>query len=138
MAISSYNTQFLTTSAPRGELLMIGEVTAISFSGIGAAEIDVTQLSNTTKSYVLGTTDGGTVEVTCNMTNAAPTLPVSGNASPHNFLLRFGGNVVGYPTASFTAYVAGASFEASVDQQVTTTYTLRLTGPITMGTVPAP
>lgn len=135
MAISSYATQFLTTTAPQGELLMIGEVTAISFSGIGAAEIDVTQLSNTTKTYVLGTTDGGTVEVTCNTTNAVPTLPVSGNATPHNFILRFGGNVTGYPKATFTAYVAGTSFEASVDQQVTTTYTLRLTGPITMGQV---
>jgi hypothetical protein len=136
MAISSYNTQFLTTSAPRGELLLIGEVTAISFSGIGAAEIDVTQLSDTTKKYVLGTADGGTVEVSCNMTNAVPTLPTSGDAVPENFILAFGGTTAGLPRATFTAYIAGVSFEASVDQQVTTTYTLRLTGAITMGTNP--
>jgi hypothetical protein len=133
MAISSYNTQFLTAANPNGALLIIGEVTAISFSGIGAAEIDVTKLSDTTKTYVLGTTDGGTVEVSCNTTNAAPTLPTSGNASPHNFIIAFGGTAAGLPRATFTAYVSGTSFEASVDQQVTTTYTLRLTGPITMG-----
>jgi hypothetical protein len=132
MAISSYNSQF-TTGA--GEI--IGEITAISFSGVTAAEIDVTKLSDTTKTYVLGTADGGTIEVSCNMTNAAPALPTSGDATPTSFVIRFGPQgtlTVPSVLATFTAYISNVSFEASVDQQVTTTYTLRLTGAITMTT----
>ena len=132
MAISSYASSFTTGSGD-----IIGEITAISFSGITAAEIDVTKLSDTTKTYVLGTADGGTVEVSCNMTNAVPVLPTSGDATPTSFVVRFGPQgtlTVPSVLATFSAYVSNVSFEASVDQQVTTTYTLRLTGAITMST----
>ena len=132
MAISSYASQFTT-----GAGSIIGEITAISFSGITAAEIDVTQLSDTTTKYVLGTADGGTIEVSCNTTNAVIALPTSGNASPTSFVIRFGPQgTVSTPSvlATFTAYISNTSVEASVDQQVTTTYTLRLTGAITMST----
>ena len=135
MAISSFATDFLTTTAPRGELLIVGEVTAISFSGISAAEIDVTKLSDTTKTYVLGTLDGGTVEVSCNAINQAITVPTSGDAAPENFIIRFGGNVAGNPKVTFTGYIQNVSIDAAVDQQVTVTYTIRLTGAITMGVV---
>jgi len=130
MAISSYATQFLTAAAPDGTTEIIGEVTAISFSGIAAAEIDVTMLSDTTKKYVLGTADGGTVEVTCNMTGAAPSLPVSGDATPSNYIVRFGG--AGNPRANFSGYIVSTAFDAGVDSQVTTTYTIRISGAITM------
>jgi hypothetical protein len=133
MAISSFSTSF-TTGA--GEI--IGEITAISFSGISAAEIDVTKLSDTAKTYVLGTVDGGTVEISCNTTNATIALPTSGDATPSSFAIRFGpaGTItLPAPVATFTAYISSVSIDASVDQQVTTTYTLRITGAITMSSV---
>lgn len=123
MAISAYSTQF-TTGAD-----IIGEVTNISFSGITAAEIDVTQLSSTAKQYVLGTVDGGTVEVTCFTTTTAPTLPTSGDATTSSFILRFG---AAGPTVTFAGYVSNTAFEASVDGAVTTTYTIRITGAVTI------
>jgi len=132
MAISSYNSSFITGSGS-----IIGEITAISFSGISAAEIDVTSLTSTTKNYVLGTADGGTVEITCNMNATAPALPTSGSATATSFVVRFG--PVGTATlpsvtATFSAFIANTSFEAAVDSQVVTTYTLRISGAITMGT----
>jgi hypothetical protein len=135
MPISSFATDFLTTTAPRGELLIVGEVTAISFSGISTAEIDVTKLNDTAKAYVLGTLDGGTVEVSCNAINSAITVPTSGDAVPENFIIRFGGNVAGNPKVTFTGYLQSVSIDASVDQQVTVTYSVRISGAVTMGVV---
>ena len=125
MAISAYSTTFTAGTD------FVGEVTSISFSGISAAEIDVTQLSDTAKKYVLGTMDGGTVEVTAFTTATAPTLPTSGDATPTSFTLRFGASG---PTVGFTGYVSNTAFEAAVDGAVTTTYTCRITG---AGTVTA-
>lgn len=124
MAISAYSTQFTT-----GGNEIIGEVTSISFSGISAAEIDVTQLSSTAKQYVLGTMDGGTVEISCFTTTSAPTLPTSGDATPTSFVLRFGASG---PSVTFSGYVQNVAFEAAVDGAVTTTYTIRITGTVTV------
>jgi hypothetical protein len=123
MAISAYSTTF--TTGPD----IIGEVTNISFSGISAAEIDVTNLSSSAKAYVLGTMDGGTVEVTCFTTAAAPTLPTSGDSSASSFVLRFGASG---PTVTFNGYVQNTAFEAAVDGAVTTTYTIRITGSVSV------
>ena len=124
MAISSTSTTFVSGV---GEI--IGEVTAISFGGISATAIDTTLLSSTTKSYVLGTTDGGTVEITCNMINTVPTMPVSGDAVSTNYTVRFGATG---PVVTFSGYISGTSFEASIDSQVITTYTIRITGAVTV------
>ena len=124
MAISSTSTTFVLGT---GEI--IGEVTSISFGGIGATAIDTTQMSSTSKSYVLGTMDGGTVEITCNMTNAIPTMPLSGDATSTSYSVRFG--LTG-PVVTFSGYISGTSFEASVDSQVITTYTIRITGAVTV------
>ena len=133
MAISSTGSTFSTGTAA-GEI--IGEITSISFSGITAAEIDVTNLSSSAKSYVLGTSDGGTVEVSCNTTAAQPSLPTAGDASPTSFVVRFGPQGAAAPNqsvlATFTGYIVNTSFEASVDSQVITTYTIQITGAVTM------
>lgn len=121
MAISSFGTSFLGPSVS-------GEVTALSFSGISAAEIDVTTLASTAKTYVLGTTDGGTVEVTCNMTTV-PETPISGNDEPEEYQIQFGESG---PTATFDGYIQNVSMEAAVDSQVTCTYTIRITGPVAL------
>lgn len=124
MAISAYSTTFVTGA---GEI--VGEITSISFSGVSATEIDVTSLTSTAKAYVLGTQDGGTVEITCFTTNAAPTLPTSGDTSPTSFSVRFG---AAGPTFAFTGYIVSTALEASVDGAVQTTYSIRITGATTV------
>jgi len=124
MAISAYNTTFLNGA---GEI--IGEITSISFSGVSATEIDVTSLTSTAKAYVLGTQDGGTVEVACFTTNSAPTLPASGDTTPTSFQVRFGQSG---PTFAFQGYIVSTALEASVDGAVQTTYSIRITGGTTV------
>lgn len=126
MAFSAYGSSFTT-----GQGTIIGEITAISFGGVTASQIDVTSLTDTDKKYVMGFADGGTITVTCFTTLVAPTLPTSGNASPVTFAITFGSAGLGRPIANFAAYVQSTVVEATVDAAVTTTYTLRITGAVT-------
>jgi hypothetical protein len=130
-AISSVGSQFTQGTVK-------GTITAISLSGISTAEIDVTSISSTSKEYVMGTIDGGTIEVTVNVDTVAATaatidLPTAGDNVPTSFVLRLGTGAANLqvPTFSFNAYIQSVSIEASVDAQVTATYTLRITGNIT-------
>lgn len=126
-AISSVGSTFLT-----GVGTIIGTVTAISLGGISTAEIDVTSLSSTTKEYIMGTIDGGTVDVTVNLISGATvSLPTAGDAVPTAFTLRFGAVGSGV-TFTFDAYIQNTSVESAVDAQVTATYTLRITGSISV------
>lgn len=136
-AISSVGTSFTGTSA--GEIK--GSITAISISGISTSEIDVTALSDTNKSYVMGHLDGGTVEVTVNLESGASgstlvSMPVAGDATPTAFVLKFGTGTASalVPQFSFSAYIQNVSVEANVDSQITATYTLRISGTVTLGT----
>jgi hypothetical protein len=77
----------------------------------------------------MGTLDGGTVEVTCFTTTAAPTLPAANDVAPTTYTLRFGATG---PTVNMTGYVQNTAIEAAVDGAVQTTYTIRLTGNVTV------
>lgn len=137
--ISSVGTKFTTGSGS-----IIGDITSLSFSGISCAEVDVTTLSSTTKSYVLGTLDGGTVEVGVNLVTGGAgytslSTPTAGNATPTNFVIRFGkGNsatTTFVPQLTFDAYIQQVSVEAGIDAPVSATYTLRITGAVTLGAI---
>lgn len=135
-AISSVGTSFTT-----GTSEIKGSITAISISGISTSEIDVTALSDTNKSYVMGHLDGGTVEVTVNLETGASgaslvSMPVAGDGTPTAFVLKFGTGTASalVPTFSFSAYIQNVSVEANVDSQITATYTLRISGTVTLGT----
>jgi len=139
MAFSAYNTRFInpTTNAEltATTVPVRGEIQSISFSGISAAEIDVTQLSSTAKQYILGTLDGGTVEVVAFMTTGAnlqPTLPTSGASTPTAMKVIFGNEDAGKDgvTVAFSAYVQNTTMEASVDGAVQVNYTLRISGDV--------
>ena len=126
-AISSVGSQF--TGANAGEIK--GTITAMSLGGISTAEIDVTSISSTTKEYVMGTLDGGTVDVTVNLdAGVTVSMPTAGDVTPTAFVLRFGAGTVGV-AFTFSAYIQSVTVEAGVDQQVTASYTLRITGLIT-------
>jgi len=126
MALSSQGIS-LTTGT------LVGEITAISFSGVSVAEIDVTSISDTVKKYVTGTLDGGTVEITANFT-AAPTMPSQGAESPSSFIITLPTSPA--ITLPFYAFVVGMSIDASVDQQVVVKYTLRISNSV-LGTANA-
>ena len=126
MAVSSQGISLSTGT-------LVGEITAISFSGVSVAEIDVTTISDTVKKYVTGTLDGGTVEITANFT-AAPTMPSHGAETPSSFGITIPTTT---PTVlSFSAFVVGMSIDASVDQQVVVKYTLRISNSV-LGTTNA-
>jgi len=124
-AFSSVGTAFSVGS-------VVGTITAISFSGFTAAEIDVTSITSTSKEFVLGTLDGGTCEVSCMMErSAAFNMPTAGNTTPTSFTVRFGA-AGGGPTVTFTGYIQNTSVEASTDEAVTVTYSIRMTGSVTI------
>ena len=137
--ISSVGTAF--TGAGATEIK--GSITAISISGISTSEIDVTALSDTNKTYVMGHLDGGTVEVTVNLQSdtSGPlvSMPVAGDATPTAFVLKFGTGTQSaqVPQFSFSAFIQNVSVEANVDSQITATYTLRISGSVTLGTATA-
>lgn len=127
-AISSVGSKFGTNT-------VVGTITAISLGGISTAEIDVTALSSTSKDYVMGTIDGGTVDVTVNLVAGSTIdLPTAGDAVPTSFKLKFGTHATGatVPVFTFEAYIQSVSVEAGVDAQVTASYTLRITGAISV------
>ena len=127
-AISTTGTAFTT-----GAAAVSGIITAVSLGGISTAEIDVTQLSDASKNYIMGVRDGGTVEVTVMVdTTATPDLPTAGSSSPTSFVLRFGASGASGPVFTFTAYVQSVSTEAALDGAVSATYTLRISGSISV------
>lgn len=142
-AVSSYQSQFLfstTTAAP--VFNSIPNTTSISFSGIAATEIDVTALDSAGKTYVLGTRDNGTVEVSAfvNRTNA-PYMPVSGNSTPGLFTCALGDSQTSgsqYIAVAGGCYLQSTAIEGAVDNAVSVTYTFRLTGTITVTAQTAP
>jgi len=141
MAFSAFNTRFInpttnaeltTTTVP-----VRGEIQSISFSGFNVAEIDVTQFSNAAKTYLCGTLDGGTVEVVCFMATGAnlqPTLPTTGASTPTDMKVIFGNEDAGKDgvTVAFSAFVQNTAMEAAVDGAVQVTYTLRISGAVTV------
>jgi hypothetical protein len=131
-AISTIGTIFGGTDAAT----IKGAVTSVSLGGISTAEIDVTGIGDTSKSYVMGTLDGGTIEVGVNVDTAAAalTLPTAGDSTPYAYTLTFGTPSVGNacPRFTFSAYIQNVSVEAALDAQVTATYTLRVSGSITV------
>lgn len=130
-AISSVGTTFVQNTSGSTNTVS-GIVTAMSLSGVSCAEIDVTSLASSTKSYVLGTRDGGTIDITVNVDQgSSPDMPTAGDALPTKFKLRFGPSGGGGPSFEFDAYIQSVSVEAGIDQQVIANYTLRLTGAIT-------
>ena len=133
MAFSSFNSR-ITTPASGAAGFIPGDITNISFSGFSATEIDVTALTSTGKTFVLGTRDPGTVTITtmCN-TGAAnlPPVPASGGAT-YTYTVFFGGAALTGLKFAFSAYIISTTMDAAVDAAVGVTYTLQITGAVTI------
>ena len=111
------------------------EVASVSLAGVSAAEIDVTSLASQWKSFVLGTLDIGTLEVSGFVANGQtiPT-PRSGASEPVALMLIFGkpspvylGDENGILRIDMWAHLQSVSVDAAVDEAVGITLTYRLT-----------
>lgn len=127
MALSSVGST-LTYLVSATATPLVGELTAISFSGVSCAEVDTSNLSSSVKSFVLGTLDGGTVTATCNFT-AAPDAPVAGDKVVSAFTVTLGASGV---VVTFSGYVSGFTIETGIDAVITVTYTIQVTGAVTI------
>ena len=131
-AISSVGTAFILGA---GDIL--GTITAISMGGISTAEIDVTSLASTFKTYIMGTLDGGTITVSVDLiAGTLVSLPLAGDSTPTSFSIRFGTHAASpnqKPLFSFSGYIQNTTVEAAVDSQVKATYTIRVSGDMLVG-----
>ena len=119
-AFSSYNTTISINSQA------VGEVTNISVGGSSLAEIDVTSLTDSTKTFIMGALDAGTLTVDffapSNWADFDISPPTSGgSAAP--ITVSFGG---GSLDAGFDALVTNMAISAEQDGAVTVSVTLKL------------
>ena len=127
MALSAYN----TTLSIGGTA--VGEVTNISVGGSSLTEIDITNLTSTDKSYIMGALEAGTLTIDffapANYADFKTALvPASGDNTPASFSLEF---AAGNLTASFDGIATNLSISAEQDGAVTASATVKLTSAIT-------
>lgn len=127
MALSTYNTTLTVNAAS------IAEVTNISVGGSSLVEIDITNLTSTDKSYIMGALEAGTLTidffVPANWADFnANIVPLSGDSVAAAFVISFAGGQV---TASFNGIATNLSISAEQDGAVTASVTVKLTTAIT-------
>lgn len=127
MALSSYATELYISG------LLIGEVTGISVGGSSLTEIDITSLTSTDKSYIMGALEPGslTVEMFAPSNFSSFTaflIPESGDSVASACQIVFSG---GSLTASFNGISTSLSISAEQDGAVTASVTLKITTAIT-------
>lgn len=119
-ALPSYNTTITYNSQA------VGEVTNISVGGSSLAEIDVTSLTDSAKTFIMGALDAGTLTVDffapANWADLDIPQPTSGGGSV-GIVISFGD---GELDASFDALVTNLSISADQDSAVTVSATLKL------------
>ena len=111
----------------------IGEITSVGGPDGSASEIDVTDLSSTSKEFKMGINDEGSVTLELlfrpKNTQHAALRTAKKNRTLSNFQLLFTDSP--QTTWAFAAYVTGLSVSLSVDAATTGSTTLRITGDIT-------
>jgi|688.fasta_scaffold06220_11 hypothetical protein len=125
-ANSSYNTIIKKGATT------LGDITAISLSGITRTEIDVTALTDTAKTYLMGTVDSGTVEVSFNYDDTLDDyIPASAETTSSSWSIVYQVGASKTQTVSFNAFIQSFSIEAGVDAALTGNLTLRIDGVVT-------
>jgi hypothetical protein len=120
-------------------------VTSMTMNGFSTSDIETATLSSTSKGYIQGTFDGGTIEVQgysiprpgFNAGDPKLVLPTAGDKTPtpfEFFLSNPEAPISGqfYPLFAGEAYVQSLSIEATVDDVVRLTYVLRITGELVL------
>lgn len=127
MALSAYD----TTLTVNGNT--IGEVTNISVGGSSLTEIDITNLTSTDKSYIMGALEAGTLTIDffapANWSGFDSNIvPDSGDSVAAAFVISFAGSSL---DASFNGICTNLSISAEQDGAVTASATIKLTSAIT-------
>lgn len=127
MALSSYDTNLSIGGTT------VGEVTNISVGGSSLTEIDITNLTSTDKSYIMGALEAGTLTIDffapANYANfSASLIPASGDSTASAFEVSFAGSDL---VASFSGICTNLSISAEQDGAVTASATVKLTSAIT-------
>lgn len=127
MALSAYNTEITANGTA------VGEVTNISVGGSSLAEIDITSLTDSNKTFLMGALDAGTLTIDffapANWSGFDTNLmPASGDATATAFVITFAG---GSLDASFNGIATNLSISAEQDGAVTASATIKLTSQIT-------
>ena len=127
MAISSVG----STITGAGATSVSGVIKSISFGGSSTSAIDVTSITATFKTYVMGMADWGTITVSCFAENstAKPDMPTAGLTTPLAFVITMGSGS-GSNIYTFNAYLQSTSMSAGIDEAVTVDYTLRISGAV--------
>lgn len=126
MALSSYATEFYAAG------ILIGEVTNISVGGSSLTEIDITSLTSTDKSYIMGAFDAGTITIDffapANFSGFSSVMqPLSGDDSASLFQVIFAGGAL---SASILGICTNLSISAEQDGAVTASSTIKATSAI--------
>lgn len=127
MALSAYNTTITANGTA------VGEVTNISVGGSSLAEIDITSLTDSNKTFLMGALDAGTLTIDffapANWSGFdANLMPTSGDSVATAFVITFAG---GSLDASFNGIATNLSISAEQDGAVTASATIKLTSAIT-------
>ena len=106
---------------------VVGIIQSVSMSGVSCAAIDISGISDSVATYVLGRQIGGTVEVSV-ICSAKPDLPTANNASPVAFAVSFGASGCSY---GFNGYIQKVSVDGGIDAPIKATISILITGAIT-------
>jgi hypothetical protein len=136
MAIRSQKTQILHgVGSGTPVFTAIEEVTDVKLGGVTIPQIDVTHLMSTSKEFLSGLKDNGTIDITCNFTNGTVQQAVRGDAdlgtiSPYEIVLGGAATPITIAFSAFVTKLDGPS--AKVDSKLEMQIALKITGNITI------
>jgi len=128
-------------------MVTLPNVTSASLPSLSVAEIDITNIGSTTKSYICGTSDNGTCEFAFQherTTAGAPAANIkalmlrvpAANTNPDRIEIAYNYDAIAsgqqYVLAAFNAHFMTSTIEGSVDEVVGGTMTYRITGDVTL------
>jgi len=132
---SSIWRQSLASESPASTYEEIGQVMSISGPDGSASEIDVSNLASTAKEFVIGLPDNGSVQLEVSFdyqdsTLQHDTLLTARTAQTlDNYQIRLSDSPM--TSLSFAAYVTQFSISLGVDDKVSATFGLRISGGVT-------
>lgn len=110
----------------------VKEVKTFNLQQAEAADIDVTHLQSTAKEYLVGLQDNGTFGGDMNFVAADPGQVFLRAAMVSQGLQSFKATFSNSVVATFSAFVKSMPISGGVDQAVTGTFSLKITGAVTI------
>jgi hypothetical protein len=110
----------------------VKEVKSFNFQPAEAADIDVTHLQSAAKEFLVGLPDNGTFGGDINFVMDDPGQVFLRAAQVSQAAQSFKATFSNGDTATFTAFVKSMPFSGGVDQAVTGTFSLKVTGAVTL------